>query len=80
MTFLFDNDVLPEFRAPDCTPKGLLDRFSGTIYDVSVKSIIHLGVSHLRLYTEDLPVEENFSQKFELLGTPALPHVFLLGL
>ena len=68
-----------EQRSPDSVPQGILDTFNGQLFDVSIKSLIHVGVWRLRLFQEDLENEEVDEEKFHLLGRPSIPGIFLLA-
>ena len=79
--FAFATDCAPEMRTPDATPTGIVDLVSGMVYNVSLKSLIHIGVKSLRLYPCDFPpTEPQENQKFQILGLPAIPHITLLSL
>lgn len=77
--FAFSTDCEYEVRTPDATPTALVDLVSGMVYSVTLRSLIHLGVKHLRLYPGDLD-EIEVGDKFQILGLPAIPHITLTSL
>lgn len=55
-----------------------MDLVNGRLFEVSVETLVHIGVYNLRLFKDDLKSdEEKTGHKFRLLGRPAIPAVIL---
>ena len=55
-----------------------MDLINGRLFEINVKTLIHIGVYHLRLFDEDLNEDNGVTgNKFRLMGRPAIPAVFL---
>lgn len=77
--FIFDTAIMPNLRAPDSYPQGIIDTTNGEIYDMSIKTLLHIGMKRLRLYSGDLKYEK-IDKKFLLLGKPSIPAVYAQSL
>ena len=74
--FVFNTTSHFEVRAIDVAPKYIVDKFTGEVFDVNLKTLIHLGATNLRLYPNDLCKENPQKNGLYLLGRPSIPAIF----